>query len=277
MTAHGLSFDVEDWHQLAELRLDGTAGPPSPIFDDCMARLLDLCDELEIKATFFVLGLVAKHRPLLVRSIAARGHEVASHSVTHKLLHQHAPAELLAELRDSRRMLEDLGGSPVVGFRAPEFSVQRLDSPIFHAIREAGFTYDSSVFPVSGIRYGIPDAPSAPFELQTAAGPLLELPLATLAVGCIRLPVAGGSSYRLLPSRLLSWAVRRAVAPQVFYFHPYEFSKQRLYLQGGWDRNRKLGKLLLLHNFATPRIERSLRALRRSVSFVPLRKLAVAS
>jgi polysaccharide deacetylase family protein (PEP-CTERM system associated) len=274
---HGLSFDVEDWHQLAELRLGETTGPPSALFDDCMDRILDLCDELGIKATFFVLGLVAKYRPRLVREISARGHEVASHSITHKLLHRHAPGELLSELRDAKRMLEDQAGQPVLGFRAPEFSVQRLDSPCFHAIREAGFIYDSSVFPVSGIRYGIADAPRAPFVIETPAGPLLELPLATLEFGGIRLPTAGGSYYRLLPSSFLAWAARRATEPQVFYFHPYEFSTRPLYLDGGWSRNRAIGKLVLLHNFATSRIERSIRILHRSISFGPLRELTIAS
>lgn len=277
MTAHGLSFDVEDWHQLESIRVDGAPGPASPSVDGCVDRILALCDEAGVKATFFVLGLLARERPHLVRAIAARGHELASHSVSHRLVHALSPAELRAELSDSRRLLEDLSGTAIVGFRAPEFSVQRLDHPCFAALVEAGFAYDSSVFPVPGLRYGIPGAPHVPFRVATAAGGLVELPLATAPVARWRLPIAGGSHFRVLPTALVAWAARRADArgePLVFYFHPYEFASGLLRLEGGWARNRPIARHLVLHNLAGGRIRRSLRALLGRLRFVPLRSLA---
>jgi polysaccharide deacetylase family protein (PEP-CTERM system associated) len=277
VTAHGLSFDVEDWHQLAAIRVDGAPGPVSAGVDGCVARILDLCDEAGIKATFFVLGLLARARPHLVRQIAARGHEIASHSVRHRLVHALSPGELRDDLRESKRMLEDLAGAEVVGFRAPEFSVQRLDHPCFAALAETGFRYDSSVFPVAGLRYGIPGAPHVPFRLPTAAGPLVELPLATAPIGRWRLPIAGGSHFRVLPTALVTWAADRADArgePLVFYFHPYELATELLRLPGGLARNRPIARHVVLHNLARGRVRRSLRALARRLEFVPLRALA---
>ena len=148
MTAHGLSFDLEDWHQLVNMRLGRTPDEPWRHFDECVDHLLEVCDELGCKATFFVLGLLARSRPHLIRRLADEGHEIASHSLSHRLVYSMSPGEMFADVRDSKHMLEDLSGSEVTGFRAPEFSMRRLDSPCFTALREAGYTYDSSVFPV---------------------------------------------------------------------------------------------------------------------------------
>ncbi len=277
MTAHGLSFDVEDWHQLEAMRVDGAPGPASTTVDDCVARILALCDEAGVKATFFVVGMLARERPHLVKAIAARGHEIGSHSVRHRPVHALSPGELRDDLRDSKRMLEDLSGAEVVGFRAPMFSVQRLDHPCFAALVEAGFAYDSSVFPVRIPSYGIPGAPHVPFRIATAAGGLVELPLATLRIARWRLPIAGGSHFRLLPTSLVTWAAARADArrePLVFYFHPYEFATELLRLAGGWARNRPIAKHVVLHNLAGGRVRRSLRALADRLHFVPLRALA---
>jgi polysaccharide deacetylase family protein (PEP-CTERM system associated) len=277
MTAHGLSFDVEDWHQLESIRVDGAPGPASPTVDDCLARILALCDEAGVKATFFVLGLLARERPHLVKEIAARGHEIGSHSVRHRLVHALPAGELRDDLRESKQLLEDLTGTEVIGFRAPEFSVQRLDHPCFAALVEAGFRYDSSVFPAPGLRYGIPGAPHVPFRIATSAGPLVELPLATARIARWRLPIAGGSHLRVLPTPLVTWAAARADLrrePLVFYFHPYEFATELLRLPGGWARNRPIAKHLVLHNLGGGRIRRSLRALTGRLDFVPLRALA---
>jgi polysaccharide deacetylase family protein (PEP-CTERM system associated) len=274
---HGLSFDVECWHQLSARRVDGVPSEPSVVVDDCVARILDLCDEMHVKATFFVLGMLAQSRPHLVRAIAARGHEIASHSLNHQLVHSMRRDEFFEDLRDSKELLEDLSGTPVVGFRAPEFSVQRIDHPCFESMCKLGFRYDSSVFPASRLRYGIPGAPAGPFRLTTSSGCLVELPLATVRIGGLRLPIAGGSHFRVLPTQFLTWAAGAADShgdSLVFYFHPYEFTKKFLYLPGGLARNRSIAKHVALHNFGTSRVERSLRALGARLEFVPLRELA---
>lgn len=279
MTLHGLSFDIEDWHQLESIRVDGTPGEASTSVDGCIERILDLCDDTGVKATFFVLGLLAEQRPHLVKAIAVRGHEIASHSLRHRLVHSMSTADFVEDLADSKKLLEDLSGTPVVGFRAPEFSVQRLDHPCFAALCEAGFQYDSSVFPVPSMRYGIVDAPHAPFTISTAAGDLVELPLATTELARWRIPIAGGSHFRILPTSFIASAAQRADDRDeslIFYFHPYEFSRKLLYLTGGLRRNRPILKHLALHNFGTKRVERSLRMLCARLKFTPLRELAKA-
>lgn len=273
---HGLSFDVEDWVQLASRRIDGAVIEPSSDVDVCIERILDLCDELEVKATFFVMGLLARSRPQVVRRIAARGHEVASHSFHHRLLFTMSRDELAADLKDSKAQLEDLAGAPVLGFRAPEFSIQSLDSPCFEVLCELGFEYDSSVFPVAGLRYGVA-APHTPFVVPTRGGDIVELPLATFAVGSYRLPIAGGSGFRLLPRSLLRWATQRAAAndeSMVFYFHPYEFTRRFLHVPGGVARNWRLAKHIALHNFRTANVERSLRSVLGDLKLAPLRDVA---
>jgi hypothetical protein len=130
------------------------------------------------------------------------------------------------------------------------------------------------VFPIPALRYGVAGAPHEPFRMSTPAGELIELPLATTSVGRWRFPIAGGSHFRLLPTRFVTWAAGRAEHSLVFYFHPYEFSKRWLFLSGGFARNRPIGKHVILHNFATWRIEQSLRALGATVSLAPLRTVA---
>ena len=280
MIKHGLSFDLEDWHQLVSLRLGQPPGEPWRYFDECVDRMLALCDDVGCKATFFVLGLLAERRPTLVRRIADAGHEIGSHSLSHRLVHTMSRAELVDDLRDSKQLLEDLSGTTVIGFRAPEFSVKSLDNPCFEALLEAGYRYDSSVFPVPSLRYGIPTAPVAPFALRTPAGTLHELPLATVRVGGKRLPIAGGSHFRLAPTAFVRWGARRAEAarqPLVFYFHPYEFSRRRLYMPGGFGANRPIGKWVALHNFNTKQIERTLRQLAADLTLAPLRELVPAT
>jgi polysaccharide deacetylase family protein (PEP-CTERM system associated) len=273
---HGVSFDVEDWHQLQEIRISGRLTDVHASVEGCIERILALCDEAGIKATFFVLGLLARSRPEIVRSIAARGHEIASHSSRHQLVDRMTPEAFVADLLDSKALLEDLSGAPVVGYRAPEFSMKRLDQPAFTALRRAGFLYDSSVFPVPVLRYGIPEAPTGRFTVPTEAGDLVELPLATTTIGTWRLPIAGGSHWRVLPTSFVTWAARRAEQTMVFYFHPYEFSTSLLYLEGAGLRNRHIWKHLILHNLRTSRVEKTLRALLGQFKFAPLRELAVA-
>jgi hypothetical protein len=142
------------------------------------------------------------------------------------------------EMAAARARLQDLTGAPVLGFRAPEFSVQRLDHWCFDALAEVGFLYDSSVFP-SPARYGIPDAPRRPFTIETKSGPITEFPLASWRVGRRRVPVAGGTYWRVWPRALLDRALADLQAeqvPAVLYFHPYEFHR-------GFLRLSKLGVL----------------------------------
>lgn len=227
--AHFLSFDVEEYFQVeaaaAGVSRDQWAvlprrlGPP-------VDRLLEILAAHRTSATFFVLGWVAQQDPGLVRRIAAAGHEIASHGMDHRMLTVQGPEEFRAGLRDSRRLLEDLAGRPVVGYRAPTFSITRRTAWALDVLAEEGFTYDSSVFPVRHDRYGVPDAPTAPHRaVGPGGGSVLEIPPLTLRLAGVNWPVGGGGYLRLLPVRVVAAALgaaARAGRPGMLYLHPWE-------------------------------------------------------
>jgi polysaccharide deacetylase family protein (PEP-CTERM system associated) len=276
MTTHGLTFDLESWHQLVRRRVTGETKPAESSVVAMAHRFLDVCDETRTRATFFVVGLLAKQYPDLVREIAKQGHEIGSHSYEHRLLTTLSRSELHADLERSKKQLEDLTGKAVVGFRAPEFSVQSTDHFCFEVLAELGFKYDSSVFPTHGARYGIPTASRLPFSIETPAGAIREFPLATLKLGRAQLPIAGGSYFRLIPGAVLQRALRSAEADgctAVLYFHPYEFSEDWLYVPGLGLKNLSIAKSLALHNFRTSKVRERLVAMLRSFRFAPLGEL----
>ena len=276
MTTHALTIDLEDWHQLLHRRVTGELVPPSPAVVSDTHRLLDLLDERGVRATFFVLGLVCQANPDLVREVAHRGHEIGSHSYAHQLVSSMDRVAFRADVDRSIKQLQDLIGRPVWGFRAPEFSVKALDHWSFEVLAEVGFRYDSSVYPLTRARYGIPDSPRRPFEIATPSGPILEFPLATWQKMGTRFPVGGGSYYRFLPESLLRRAMRDLEAvgsPAVLYFHPYEFHEGRLGLPNlPWHCRRRLDfiKYSILHNLFTARIAGRLTTVLNEFDFEPL-------
>jgi polysaccharide deacetylase family protein (PEP-CTERM system associated) len=265
-----LSFDVEEHH-----RIEAAAGLEVPTEiqahyrdrADVMTRwLLDRLAERRLLATFFVVGQIAEFNPRLVRAIADAGHEVASHGWDHQRLHHFTPAEFRADLRRSKEALEQAAGRPVVGYRAPTFSVVRETVWALDVMAEEGMRYDSSIYPVHHDRYGIPLAPRTPFYAEGNRSRIVEIPPATLRLGGVNLPVGGGGYFRLLPLFFLHWAVRqtrRTCDPPVvmLYFHPWEFDpeQERLPLKAlsrfrtyvGLNRSRsRLARLLDTYRFS---------------------------
>jgi polysaccharide deacetylase family protein (PEP-CTERM system associated) len=191
-----------------------------------IATLLEMLARRGVRATFFVLGWVARKHPEIVREIAAAGHEVASHGMSHKLVYTQTPAEFQRETRDSRALLEDLCRKPVVGYRAATYSITRRSLWALDILCEEGFIYDSSIFPMRHDRYGIPDAEPRPHVLTTpGGGRLVEFPISVLRYGGAKFPVAGGGYFRLFPYWFVHWALCRLNRQQqefVFYVHPWE-------------------------------------------------------
>lgn len=189
-------------------------------------RLLDLFDEHRIQATFFVLGWVAEHHPGLVREISGRGHEIASHGYSHRLVYRQTPDVFRDETHRSKHLLEDQAQVAITGYRAASYSITRQSMWAVDILAELGFTWDSSIFPIRHDRYGIPDSPTRPYRIRTGTGAeLLEFPLTTASVGPLRLPAAGGGYFRLYPYWLSSWLFGRAAGQQgaaIFYLHPWE-------------------------------------------------------
>jgi polysaccharide deacetylase family protein (PEP-CTERM system associated) len=188
--------------------------------------LLDLLDEHRVLGTFFVLGWVAQKQPALVREIADRGHEIASHGMSHRLIYSQTPEVFRDETRHSKQLLEDICQRPVVGYRAATYSITNRSLWALDILCEEGFSYDSSIFPMRHDRYGIPDAEPYPHLLTTPAGyRLVEFPISVSRFGRLKLPVAGGGYFRLFPYGLTRWGLRRineAGHEFVFYLHPWE-------------------------------------------------------
>ena len=227
---HLLSFDVEEYFHVEAAR-SAVAPTEWASFEQrlgpCVRGLLDLLETHSITATFFVLGWIAQHHPEFVQAIAQGGHEVASHGMTHSMLTRLTPEQFRQELQTSRKLLEDISGSKVVGYRAPTFSVTRQTSWALDVLVEAGYTFDSSIFPIRHDRYGIPDAPRwAHRAVGPAGGEILEIPPLTLRMCGMNLPVGGGGYLRLLPSALVRRGLKVAEKlhrPGMIYLHPWEF------------------------------------------------------
>lgn len=223
---NALSIDVEDYFHVSafapHIRAADWDGMPCRV-EANVERILELLDAAQAQATFFTLGWVAQRYPALVRRIVEGGHELASHGVAHARATDQSRAQFLADIRAARTMLEDIAGSPVRGYRAPSFSVGPANDWAFDCMREAGYRYSSSVYPIRHDHYGVPDAPRFAHEVRPG---LLEVPVATVRVLSANWPAGGGGYFRLLPYCVSRWSLRRINAvdrePAVFYFHPWE-------------------------------------------------------
>lgn len=221
------SIDRSNWDQM-EYRAEANT-----------RRLLDLFEESNIHATFFVLGWVARRSPDLIREIARRGHEVASHGMSHKLVYNQTPEEFSSETYESKALLEDIIGARVLGYRASTYSITRRSLWALDILHEAGFEYDSSIFPIRHDLYGIPDAPQVPSRIATPKGAsIVEFPMSTATMFGTRIPVSGGGYFRLLPY----WLTRSGLAklngelnrPFIFYLHPWEVDPEQPRVRTSW-------------------------------------------
>ena len=228
-TAHNaIPVDVEDW-------LQSVVDPEHPLTDRFFAStrtILKTFAAHDVHGTFFVLGLAAEKAPELVREIRQAGHEIQSHGYGHRPLHTLTPKQFRQDLDRSKKLLEDLIGQPVTGYRAPMFSITRRTLWALDLLVEVGFEYDSSVFPVTVRGYGIKGAPWYPHRLKTPAGhELLELPVASYRrFGCT-IPIGGGGYLRLFPYQVIRNGIRQinnTGYPATIYMHPYEHDPMEL-------------------------------------------------
>ena len=219
-----LTIDVEDWYQSL---VNGDAPLTGRVVRN-VDLVLAFLDDCGVRATFFVLGDVARRFPGVVRRIVEGGHEVQSHADQHRPLTCYTPRTLATSLERARKTTEDVAGTHVWAFRAPYFSVGPSNYWALDAIAQAGFEVDSSVFPARTPWYGVAGWPLAPHHLTTATGArLLEVPVAATRTAGVRVPIAGGGYLRLLPLPTLRREARRVLAecrPLVLYCHPYEFN-----------------------------------------------------
>ena len=200
--------------------------------------LLETLGTRGISGTFFVLGWLAKREPAIVKEIAEAGHEVACHGWGHRKVTSQKPDEFRGDLRRSRDLLEDLVGDKILGYRAPSFSIRPGFEWALDVLVEEGFVYDSSMFPVEvHPGYGYPSAPRDPHLISRGSGTLVEIPPATLKVGRLNLPAAGGAYLRFFPVALVRRALASAEArgvPGTLYIHPWELDPEMPSFSAPW-------------------------------------------
>ena len=241
MIRNALTVDVEDYFHVSAFAgsINRSDWDDQPLrVERNTQRLLDLFDEKQVKATFFVLGWVAERLPALVSEIASRGHEVACHGYSHRLVYDQKPEVFREETLRSKSILEDIIQSAVYGYRAASYSITERSRWALDTIAEAGFSYDSSIFPIHHDRYGMPGTNEYPYQLVTPAGyPLVEFPLSTAKLLGYRVPVAGGGYFRLYPyvvTRFGLSQINREDQPFIFYLHPWEIDPDQPRVAAGW-------------------------------------------
>lgn len=225
---NALSVDVEDWFQVGafetvidrkdwdslECRVERNTDAVMALFDDA-----------GIKGTFFTLGWVAERYPALMRRIVGAGHELASHGYGHDRVFTLSPEQFAADIERTRKLIEDISGALVSGYRAPSFSIDQRTPWAHEILAEQGYTYSSSVAPVKHDHYGWAEAPRFAFR-PVAGSDFLEVPVTTAQLGPKRLAAGGGGFFRLLPYAFSRWAIRQVnedeQRPAIIYFHPWE-------------------------------------------------------
>lgn len=188
-------------------------------------KILELCDELGRKATFFTVGRVAASAPNLIKKIAAEGHEIAYHSHNHVALTEETPARFHSESRDDKDRMEQLIGKPVIGFRAPRFSLTPKTLWAIDVLGELGFRYSSSVMPTNISLFGFPGAAKIPFKWPNC---MTEFPLPVGDLASLRIPYLGGIYLYALPFAVTRHFIRRANNQEILwtYAHPYDFDRE---------------------------------------------------
>lgn len=251
MPVNYLTIDVEDYFQVSAFE---SVAPPDkwdtyePRVSKNTTKILDILDVHSVKATFFVVGWIAERNSDLVKKIAARGHEIGCHSYLHRKIYDVGPERFKKDTKRAKHILEDIIGKPVLGYRAPTYSITKKSLWALEILHELGFRYDSSIFPIHHDMYGIPDAPRFPFLWQlngsepriientgdrgqpSAPSPklttLMEYPITTARILGQKIPIAGGGYFRLFPYWLTKTVLKninnRDRQPFIFYLHPWE-------------------------------------------------------
>ena len=230
---NALSIDLEFWYS-PQLVKDHISNEPKDFVDEMLDPILDSLDANHITATFFVLGELAKKYPESVEKIYDCGHEIASHSYTHKTLHELGRVEFEKELILSKNILTEITHENPLGFRAPTFSIDDSTSWVFNLLIKHKFKYDSSIFPCKTRMYGVQDAPviiykpsALHFTQNDPKGEIIEFPM-TVFNDKLRIPISGGFYFRCLPLWLLKSMIKivNEKRPSIIYIHPWELYRE---------------------------------------------------
>jgi polysaccharide deacetylase family protein (PEP-CTERM system associated) len=267
---NAMTIDVEDYFHVSVF--DGVL--PRDRWDQLESRVVANTDALlrifsdhGVSATFFVLGWVAERHPALVRAIASEGHEIASHGYGHRLVYDQTQNAFREDLRRAKAVIEAECGRPVLGYRAPSYSVTPRSLWALDVLIEEGYAYDASIFPIHHDRYGIPVSARHAYQIKRPLGSLVEAPGSTVRWGPLNLPVGGGGYFRLLPYQWTRWGIARLNRlegqPAIFYLHPWEIDPDQPRLPAPW-----LGRQRHYRNL--DKTGARLRTLLRDFDFAPL-------
>lgn len=240
MAKNVFSIDVEDYFQVESMSgvvsRDDWDGIETRV-EANTHKILDMLAEQGIHGTFFVLGWVAERHPELVKAIAAQGHEIASHGMSHRMVYTQTPEVFREETRRSKALLEDICQTEVKGYRAATYSITEKSLWALDILVEEGFQYDSSIFPMRHDRYGIPDINRNPHVIHTNSGDIVEIPITIYEKNGIKIPCAGGGYFRLFPYWLTRFCLSGVEHEREFnfYLHPWEVDPgQPRYEDAGW-------------------------------------------
>jgi polysaccharide deacetylase family protein (PEP-CTERM system associated) len=236
---NALTIDVEDYYHVSAFE----SVVRSQDWDHYEGRverntynILDILDLYNTKATFFVLGWIAERQPALIREIAHRGHEVASHGYMHQRIYTQTPEQFREETKRAKCLIEEIINEPIIGYRAASYSITHKSLWALEILVEEGFLYDSSIFPIWHDLYGIPNAPRYAHAIQTRSGLIYEYPLSTIRAGRVNIPVGGGGYLRIFPYPLTKWGIKRLNnterQPAIVYLHPWELDPEQPRLKG---------------------------------------------
>ena len=254
MATSTMSIDWEDFGQLfGKYHYGNITEPVNGAIERQTKIILDLLDETDTIATFFILGMLAQYRKGLVKEIAARGHEIALHGQNHVAMFTLNPDEAKEDLITSLKIVTDIIGAPIYGYRAPFFSIIKENLYLLETLAELGFDYDSSIFPVKLSRYGIADFSSANTLYRLPNGKdIVELPMTTANFLKKDWPVCGGGYIRLMPSALINKIFKNIDAKNIdsmIYMHPYEFDTETIDVASNYPANAKFSVKTGLLNF----------------------------
>jgi polysaccharide deacetylase family protein (PEP-CTERM system associated) len=231
---NALTIDVEEYFHPTEVQFQTDSRrwetAPSRIADQ-VGRILNLLDQHQVKATFFVLGWVAEHKPRVIRAIADAGHEIGCHSYGHRLVYELSAAEFRRDTKRALAAIEDACSVRPAAYRAPSYSITRRSTWALEVLVECGFTQDSSIYPIVHDRYGIPGSQRHAHVINTPSGPICEVPAATVQLSRNHVaPIGGGGYLRLLPYCYTAAGIRRVnrqeQQPVCLYFHPWEIDPE---------------------------------------------------
>jgi polysaccharide deacetylase family protein (PEP-CTERM system associated) len=221
-----LTIDVEDYFQVSAfedvIRPEDWDGMEHRVVRNT-ENVLSILAEFDTKATFFIVGWVAEKFPNLVRAVHAQGHKIGCHSYWHRKVYDLSPEEFREDTARVKSILEGIIDEPVLGYRAPSYSITQKSLWALDILKDLGFAYDSSIFPIYHDTYGIPGSPRFAYSHPNG---LVEYPISTVRMLGGNLPISGGGYFRLFPygfSRLFLRSLNGTEKqPFVFYLHPWE-------------------------------------------------------